>query len=361
MKEVKAMPTDTTTRDVLEGESSTSTAVLTSSNPAGPTAEPPADRWAWARTLSSKYALILVWVVMTAVYLVVMPDKFGRMTTIQSIFGSQQVLVFLAMAALSTLIVGEFDLSVAFVMGLGATIVPVLNGQHGVNIWLACLIAVAATTLCGALNAYFIVRLNVPALVVTLGSGTFFMGIAELLGGTGAASITPNNTFRDITQYSIAGLPISFWYGLVLVAVFAYVCACTPLGRHLMFVGANREVARLAGIRVNRIRSCSYIVAGFLAGIAGVVIVSSVGGFDPTSAMTYLLPTLAAVFLSTAVVTPGQFNAIGSLIGIYFLETGIFGLQMLGLTGWIQDVFYGGGLVLAVALATVVRQRAKTA
>ena len=361
MNEGKAMPTDTPVRDVLTDESSGAATGPDASASSSTHHEPASDRWSWARNASSKYALILVWVVMAAVYLAIMPDKFGHLTTLQSIFGSQQVLVFLAMATLSTLIVGEFDLSVAFVMGLGATIIPVLNGQHGVDIWLACLIAVIATTLCGVVNAYFIVKLNVPALVVTLGSGTFFMGIAELLGGTGAASITPNNTFRDITQYGIGGLPISFWYGLVLVAAFAYVSACTPLGRHLMFVGANREVARLAGIRVNRIRACSYIVAGFLAGLAGVVIVSSVGGFDPTSAMTYLLPTLAAVFLSTAVVTPGQFNAIGSLIGIYFLETGIFGLQMLGLTGWIQDVFYGGGLVLAVALATIVRQRAKSA
>ncbi|MGZ4493359.1 MAG: ABC transporter permease [Nocardioides sp.] len=330
----------------------------TATDPEEPT---PTDRWSWARSVPSKYALVLVWAVMAAVYLIAMPDKFGHMTTVQSIFGSQQLLVFLAMATLTTLIVGEFDLSVASVMGLGATIVPVLNGQHGVNIWLACLIAVAATTLCGAINAFFIIKLNVPSLVVTLGSGTLFIGFAKYLVGTGAASIIPNDGFRNLTVYRVAGLPISFWYGLVLVAAFAYVCSCTPLGRHLMFVGANREVARLAGIKVNRIRSGSYIVAGFLAGLAGIVLISSVGGFDPTSAATYLLPTLAAVFLSTAVVQPGQFNAIGTIIGIYFLETGIFGLQLAGLTGWIQDVFYGGGLVFAVALATVVRQRAKSA
>ncbi|WP_017934541.1 ABC transporter permease [Nocardioides sp. Iso805N] len=320
-----------------------------------------ADRWAWARALSSRYALVLVWAVMAIAYLVIMPDKFGHMTSVQAIFGSQQLLVFLAMAALSTLIVGEFDLSVASVMGLGATIIPVLDGTHGVKIWLACLVALAACTLCGVVNAFFIVKLNVPSLVVTLGSGTLFIGIAKLLAGAGAVSIIPNNAFRDLTQLVVLGMPISFWYGLVLCGAFAYVCACTPLGRHLMFVGANREVARLAGIRVNRIRSGSYVTAGFLAGLAAIVVVSSVGGFDPTSAATYLLPTLAAVFLSTAVVQPGQFNAIGAVIGIYFLETGIFGLQLLGLTGWIQDVFYGGGLVFAVALATIVRQHSKSA
>ena len=89
-------------------------------------------------------------------------------------------------------------------------------------------------------------------------------------------------------------------------------------------------------------------------------LVSEVGGFDPTSATSYLLPTLAAVFLSTAVVLPGQFNAIGAVIGIFFLKTGIYGLNLLGWSGWIQDVFYGGGLVVAVALATVVGRRARS-
>jgi len=324
----------------------------------GPDELPGSGRWGWLRTLGSNYALVGVWLVMALVYLLIMPGKFWHFTTVQSIFGSQELLVFLGMAALSTLIVGEFDLSVASVMGLAATIIPVLNGNDGVSIWLSCVIGVAAAVACGAVNAFVVVKLGVPSLVVTLGSGTLFIGIAELLAGAGAVSITPSNGFRDLTQYALLGMPVDFWYGLVLAAVFAYVCAWMPLGRHVLFVGANREVARLAGIRVNRIRAGSYIVAGLLAGLAAVVLNSSVGGFDPTDAATYLLPTLAAVFLSTAVVRPGQFNAVGTIIGIYFLETGIFGLQLLGLSGWIQDVFYGGGLVFAVALATVVRQRA---
>jgi ribose transport system permease protein len=320
-----------------------------------------ADRWAFARSLSGRYALVAVWIAMALTYLVMMPDKFGRLTSLQAIFGSQQLLVFLAMAALSTLVVGEFDLSIASVMGLSATIIPVLNNTHGMSLWLSCLVAIGAAAVCGAVNALFIVGLGVPSLVVTLGSGTLFLGIGEWLAGTGAVAIRPSEGFRNVTQADVAGMPISFWYGLALAAIFAYVCACTPLGRHLLFVGANREVARLAGIRVDRIRAGSYIVAGLLAGLAGVVVVSSVGGFNPTDSATYLLPTLAAVFLSTAVVKPGQFNAVGTIIGIYFLETGIFGLQLLGLSGWIQDVFYGGGLVFAVALATIVRKRAESA
>ena len=71
------------------------------------------------------------------------------------------------------------------------------------------------------------------------------------------------------------------------------------------------------------------------------MLVATVGGFDPTASPSYLLPALAAVFLGTAIVMPGQFNPIGTLFGIYFLETGIIGLQLLGYSGWVQDAFYG--------------------
>jgi ribose/xylose/arabinose/galactoside ABC-type transport system permease subunit len=73
----------------------------------------------------------------------------------------------------------------------------------------------------------------------------------------------------------------------------------------------------------------------------------------------YLLPALAAVFLGTAIVSPGQFNPMGTFFGIFFLETGVLGLQLLGYAGWAQDAFYGAGLVLAVTIASLVRRRAR--
>jgi ribose transport system permease protein len=128
----------------------------------------------------------------------------------------------------------------------------------------------------------------------------------------------------------------------------------------MLFVGANPEVARLAGIRVQRVRAGAYLAGAVLAGLAGVILVATVGGFDSSTSATYLLPALAAVFLGTSVVQPGMFNPIGTIIAIYFLTTGIFGLQLLGFSGWIQNVFYGAGLVVAVALAKVVRERSRT-
>ena len=306
---------------------------------------------------ASRYGLVGVWAIMAAAYALLMPDKFLNVATFQAIFGSQQAMVFLSMAVLCTLVVGEFDLSFASVMGLSATIVAVLAGLHDVNIVLACLIALAASALCGALNAIFVIKLGISSLIVTLGVGTLLVGIAEMLSDTNTVSVS-NEAFAKFTLTDVLGLPISFFYGLLVAGVFTYVLGWTPLGRHMLFIGANPEVARLAGVRVDRVRAGAYVCGATLSGLAGIMLVSSVGGFDPSASHAYLLPAFAAVFLSSAVVQPGQFNPLGAMIGIYFLSTGILGLQLLGFSNWIQDVFYGGGLVIAVALATIFRNKA---
>lgn len=310
----------------------------------------------WLHTFTSKYALVLVWGVMALVYYLMMPDTFGSVGAVRQIFGGQPVLVFLALSALVTLVVAEFDLSVASIMGLSATIIPVLSGLHGVNVWLSCLIALAACAIAGAVNAFFVVFVGVSSMVVTLGTGTLLIGISQWLSASNVVSYQ-DETFSQLAVKQVLGMPVSFYYGIAAALFFAYILGHTPLGRYMMFVGANREVSRLAGVHVDAIRIGAYIVSSLIAGFAGIVLVSTLGGFDPTSSSQFLLPALAAVFLGTTVVRPGQFNPIGMMIAIWFLWTGIFGLQLLGAAGWVQNVFYGGGLVAAVALAKVVRDR----
>jgi ribose transport system permease protein len=197
---------------------------------------------------------------------------------------------------------------------------------------------------------------GVNIIVVTLGMSSLLLGIALAIAHLQTISGL-SASFSKIALLDVGGLPISFYYGVAIVLVFAYVLGFTPLGRHMQFVGSNREVSRLAGIRVNWIRFGAFVMAGLLCGVGGVVISAGLGGFDPSSSVTYLLPTVSAVFLGTAVIQPGRFNPLGTLIGVYFLATGILGLQELGYAGWISDVFYGAALIVAVSLSTIVRRR----
>jgi ribose transport system permease protein len=185
---------------------------------------------------------------------------------------------------------------------------------------------------------------------------TFLEGISLWMSNLNTISGLPAG-FSKIALYNLGGLPISFYYGVVLVAGFAYLLAFTPLGRHIRFVGASREVSRLSGVRVNRIRFGSFVAASALSGVGAVIGVAALGGYNPTTSDSFLLPTFAAVFLGTAIIEPGRFNPIGTFIGIYFLETGILGLQVLGLQAWVSPVFYGVVLVVAVTISTLLHRR----
>lgn len=323
-----------------------------------PSAAPPAPRRPREgfRELSSRLAVIGVWIAMAALFAALIPQTFLTAGSFRTIFGGQTALVFLAAALLVTIIVGEFvDMSIAANFGLAAILVPVLHVNHQWDVWLAALAAVAVATLVGLVNGLLVVKVGVNTIVVTLGMGTFLLGIALLASNLQPVSGLPA-WFGQLVLTDIAGLPISFYLGLLLMLGFAYVLAFTPLGRNMRFVGENREVSRLAGVRVTRIRLGAFITAGLIAGVGGVITSAATGGFDPNVANVYLLPMFAATFLGTAILQPGRFNPLGTLVAVYFLATGVLGLQLLGAASWVSSVFYGGVLVIAVTISTVLNR-----
>lgn len=251
-------------------------------------------------TFGSRVAVIGVWLLLTVFYSILNPDTFFTIGTFQTIFGSQQALVFLTAALLCTICVGEFvDLSVASVLGLVAVLVPVLVVNHGWNVWLASVAAIAVSGLCGAINGFLAVKVGVNTIVVTLGMGTLLLGIALWISNLTAVTGLERGV-SEISLHPVGGLPISFYEGAAVMVGMAYVLACTPLGRNIRFVGSNREVSRLAGIHVARIRMGAFIAAGLICGVGGVLTTAATGGFDPTVSQSYLLPTFAATFLGTA-------------------------------------------------------------
>ncbi|MES2171139.1 MAG: ABC transporter permease [Actinomycetota bacterium] len=308
------------------------------------------------QSLFGRYAIVLLWIALAIFYTAMTPVSFLQYGTFRAIFGSQQPLVFLGLALVCVLVVGEFDLSGASTMGLSSTIIPVMVVLNHQPVWFAVIVAVLSSVVVGFANGLLIVKLKINPIVITLGMGTLLLGIALLISNLNTVSGLPSS-FAAISNTVVLGLPISFFYGLVAVLIVFYVLTFTPLGRHMRFVGSNPEVARLAGVRVSAIRVGSYVVAALLAGIGGVILVAGLGGFDPSSSGGYLLPAFSAAFLGTAIVQPGEFNPIGMIIAVYFLATGILGLQILGYSGWISQVFYGAALILAVTISTLVRRR----
>jgi ribose transport system permease protein len=304
-----------------------------------------------------RFGLLIAWAALIVVFGSVRPEAFLSWANFATILGSQAVLVVATLGLIIPLTAGDFDLSVASVLTLASMTLAVLNVNLGIPIELAILAALGMGLVTGLVNGFFIVVFRIHSLIVTLGVGTFLHGITLWISDSMTISGIDFRLVNAVIVSRFLGVPLAFYYALLLCVVIWYVFSYTAIGRRLLFVGRGREVARLSGIRVDRVRWGCLIVSSLLGAIAGILYAGTTGAADPSSGMNYLLPAFAAAFLGATSIAPGRFNPWGSTIAVYFLVTGITGLSILGIDTFVQDLFYGGALVLAVTLSQLVRGR----
>jgi ribose transport system permease protein len=304
-----------------------------------------------------RLALLLAWAFVIIVFGAVRPNTFLTWGNFSAILGSQAVLVVVALGLTLSLTAGDYDLSIASVLSLAGTVLAVLNARNGVPIGWAIAAALAVGAAVGFINGFFVIFFRINSMIVTLGIGTFVHGVTLWLGDQETISGISPGLVEAVIVRRLFGVPLSFYYAFALCVLIWYVFSYTVLGRRLLFVGRGREIARLSGIRVDRLRWGCFIVSGLMGAIAGILYVGTVAAADPNSGLSFLLPAFAAAFLGATSINPGRFNPWGTMISVYFLVTGITGLSILGVSTFIQDLFYGGALVVSVTLSQIVRGR----
>jgi ribose transport system permease protein len=303
-------------------------------------------------------ALPIVWGLTVLVFSILKPNTYPTQGNfLINIFGTEAVKVVLALALILPLVTGDYDISVAANLTLSAMIIAVLNVDHGWNVGLAILVALAVGALIGLVNGGLIVVLGIDSFIVTLGTSTFIAGVVLWISGSRTIGGVSPGLVDKVTITHFIGIPLAFWYALILALVIWYVLEYTPLGRRLLFCGRGRSVARLSGLRVARLRWGAMVASGVIAAGAGVLYSGTTGSADPTSGLNFLLPAFSAAFLGATTIQPGRFNPLGTVVAVYFLASGITGLQQLGVDTFIQQLFYGGALVLAVAASQLIRRR----
>jgi ribose transport system permease protein len=297
------------------------------------------------------WALVVMWVLLVIAFSLAEPGLFMTLGNWSNILGSQAVLLMLALASLIPLVMRDFDLSLGAITTLSAMVLAILNVEDHWNIVWACVIAVIVSVCVSAVNALLTVRFGGDPFVITLGMLTVLTGIIYLISGSATVGVVSTSFSNIIFIDTFAGIPVEFWIGLLVMLVVWYILAMTPAGQQAVIVGESREVAKLSGVRVGRARTIGYLAAGLIAGLGGVVYAATTGSVDPTTGGTaLLLPAVAAVFLGSTCITPGRFNAPGSAIAVYFLASGAAGLENLGAEDYVQQLFYGAALIVAVVL-----------
>lgn len=314
-------------------------------------------RFSWGHT--ERFALLGAWLVIIVVFSALLPQTYFTLGNLQNVFGSQSVLLILALGFLFPLTAGEFDLSGASTMSLSAMTIAVLNAQMGLPLGISIFAGLAVGVLVGLVNGLLTVAFRIDSFIVTLGTSTLMIGLIQWMSN--ASSVTGIDSAlvqATVGWRGFLGLPLAFLYGLAATVIVLIILTSTPVGRRLLFVGMGRPVAELSGLNVRRLRVGAFVGAGVTAAAAGVVYAGTLGGADPSSGQSFLLPAFAACYLGATAIVPGRFNAIGTFIAVYFLFSGVVGLQMLGAQNFVQQLFYGGALIIAVAVSQTIRRHA---
>jgi ribose transport system permease protein len=312
-----------------------------------------------AGEITNKYGLVGVFGVVILLFSILRPETFPTTENAQTIASTQAVVALLALAAVMPLVVGHFDVSIGFQLGLSQTLTAGLVIKDGWPAGQAALVAVLACVLVGVVNGMLVTRLRLPSFIATLGVGTVVLGLTQLYGNDETISGPLPTSFTDIGRGEFIGLPLPFVYVAIAAVVLWLAFEYTPWGRAGHATGGNPRAALLAGIRTDRVTLQCFVGAGLLAGLSGVLSVMVLGASAPTVGLGELLPAYAAAFLGATAIRPGRFNAFGTILAVYLLAAGITGLQMMGAQFYVQQLFNGGALLVALTLSSLAGNRAQ--
>jgi ribose transport system permease protein len=312
---------------------------------------------------AERYALVAV-VIALAVFFSLWPQSshtFPTALNLRILAANQAVTVLLALAVLLPLVAGHFDFSVGAVAASSSVICAGLMQNDKAPLAGAIVAALGAGAAVGLFNGVAVAYLQVNAFVSTL-------AVATLLGG-----FIQWYTHGQAISNGIASSLIEFgsgtWFGvpepIVVVAVVAvaawYLLSQTPFGRSLYALGENRRAAKLVGIPTRGYTLVAFVVAGLLASVSGIILTARTAGATADNGTTMLFPALAAVFLGATAIRPGRFNVWGTIFGVSLVAISVSGLTLAGAKDWVEPVFNGGALAVAVGLSTYLRRRSGTA
>jgi ribose transport system permease protein len=297
--------------------------------------------------------------VATAVFFSLLPSTasvFLTTANLQAIAQNQAILAIVTLGVLIPLVCEEFDLSV----GANVSLCGVLSASvmaSGASLAVAILVALGVGIGVGVINGLLVVRSKVSGVIITL--GTTLLLQAAVQAKTNGRTISANVSERLVSFCSgtTLGVP-TILYAVAALAVAAhFVLEHTPVGRRLYMFGANREAARLVGLRGGRLLSLAFVLAGAMAGVAGILQVGRLGSAEPTSGDLLTLPALAAAFLSAASIKPGRFSVGGAITAITFLAVLNGGLNLSGAQPYVAYLVNGLALIIGVSLAAMLARR----
>jgi len=314
-------------------------------------------RWRAALRILPVYGLPILAVVLAVFFSILLPDTFPTALNFRSILSDKGIIALLSLAAMVPMMAGRIDLTIGFGIVMWHIMAIALQVWYGVPWPVACLIVVLCGGLAGLANGLLVEIAQIDSFIATLGTGTVLYALALWLSRGQQVVGTLSDGFIDVNALSPLGIPMPAIYTILLGIVLWVIADRLPLGRRLYAIGANEKAAALNGISVRANVIGVFIGSGVITGFTGCVLASKLQIGQANVGLDYLLPALVGTFLGTTTIKPGRVNVLGTIVGVLTLAIGISGIQQLGGAFFVEPLFNGATLVVAIALAGSAQRR----
>lgn len=293
----------------------------------------------------------LIALVLFAGFSVYMPG-FARLSHIRTVFLESALIGIVALGQTLVVITGGIDLSVAWMMTIGAYMVSNLVNSSNANLVWGIPLMLVVTFGLGAINGFRISCLRVPAIVMTLGMNIILQGaLVALTQGSPGQSAPP--LLLTLGQKNLLGIPYLVIIWIIMTVVVMLALFKMKYGRKLFAIGNNATVAKYSGIRVDNTIILSYAISGMTAGIAGALLAGKVGSCYLAMGDTYQFQSIAAVAIGGTSMLGGKGNYLGTVAGSLTITILLGILVALNLPFGVQTMAYGLIVLISVIVSVV--------
>lgn len=290
-----------------------------------------------------------IFVVMTVLFLffTISTDTFCTANNLLNIARQVAVLGIASVGMTMVILTGGIDLSTGSIITFVNIVTAYFMVNLGINMWVAIIFSLLASTLIGLINGIAVANLNMPALIVTFASQTIFEGLAYIICG-GIPIFGFSKAFSFIGQGYIGEIPFPIILLIVAFIIGGFILVKSYFGRYIYAVGGNEEAAELSGIRVKRVKYLVYSLSGLFAGIAGIVMLSRTNSGQPTAGKGYEFDVITAVVLGGVSVNGGSGKISNVVAGVLIIGMLSNGMVLLNVSSYAQMVVKG--VILAIAV-----------
>ena len=303
------------------------------------------------------YGLVILTVFLFILFSVLLLNTFPTMLNLRAIISDKAIIALLSLGAMIPMAAGRIDLTVGYGIVLWHILAISLQTMLGLPWPLAVMIVILLGALSGFLNGLLVEVAKIDSFIATLGTGTVLYALALWhTGGRQMVGVLPEGFFA-LNGTFVLGLPITGFYVLAITIAMWLIFEYTPIGRYLYAIGANQRAAELNGIPTRKYVIGAFMCSGTLTAITGVLLASKLRIGQASVGLEFLLPALVGAFLGSTTIKPGRVNVYGTVVGVAILAVGISGIQQFGGAFWVEPMFTGVTLLIAIGIAGYAQRR----